>query len=1109
MIGVFFRDYIGRVGWAAGKVRMLARTRLARIARLSRLQLMRGARKSLAVPLLFAGALCASAPFVYGAVDRLETEPVAAPAPVTRTFTVPLLTQSTATGSVGHVRIVNRAMTAGTVSIVAYDDTGLRHGPVTLDIGAGETVHFDAGDLEEGDTDRGFRTGTGAGTGAWRLELSSTLDIEVLSYAHTQDGLVSGMQDVVRQGGSGYRVALFNPASTLGQVSRLRLINPGAVAAAVTVEGIDDTGASPGGAVRLTLAAGASRLVTADELETGDGDGLSGSLGDGSGRWRLVVTADRPIAVMNLLASSSSGAMSNLSSGPVAAVDGGDGATTEHAVGLFPAASDANVEGVLRIVNRTDQVGRVDIEAIDDTGTSHGPVTLWISGLEGLVLTSGELEGGGGSTAKGLSVGTGAGSGDWRLRLSTSLDLAVLSYVRPLGVQDGLLSAMHDVVPRRSWGHQVTLLAAAETPGQSARLRLINPSATEAGIVIRGVDGTGSMPGGEVRLTLGAGASRVVTVSDLEEGTGSGLTGSLGDGEGEWHLGVTANRRIQVMSLLSGPSGHLANLSSAPSASLGLLADAAGGSSDTATAAEVFGQSISGPVVQSKCVNCHVEGGGAGTTRLVFERSTTPGHEALNLAAFSSLLSEEEGGRSYILNKIQGVSHGGGAPVPAGTADFAQMERFLERLDGPSALFSQHISEAVVQSKCIACHVEGGVSGNTRLVFAPSTTADHEALNLAAFEAFLSEVESGASVILNKIQGVSHGGGAQVPAGSADFAQMERFLGKLDADVVPAAITVETLFDPVRMAPLRKTLRRAALIFAGRIPTDEEYASIYTGPMALRTTIRNLMTGPEFHEFLIRGANDRLLTNRMGIVIDPNLGFLVDLVNDHHARRTTAYRTNDYEPLWRWYDKTQHGFRRAPVELIAHVVENDRPYTEILTADYVMANPFAARAYGATTRFNDPEDPHEFKPSRITKYYRQGEGYEREYDAVVQAERILNPGPLSTVYPHTGVLNTTSFLFRYPTTATNRNRARARWTYYHFLGVDIENSASRTMDPVALADTNNPTMHNPACTVCYIGMDPVAGAFQDYGDEGYYKDATHGAGWIRSMISTREITGSS
>ena len=459
---------------------MLAKTRVSEIGGLHPRRLLRYVRRFLAVPLLFAGVLCAGVPFVYGSVDR--TAPV--PPTTAGAIAVPLLSQSSATGSVGHVRVINRGSTAGTVSIVAYDDTGLRHGPVILDIGAGETVHFDAGDLEEGDTGKGFRTGTGVGTGAWRLELSSTLDIEVLSYARTQDGLVSGMQDVVARTGAGYRVALFNPASSMGRLSRLRLINPGSVAAAVTVEGIDDDGASPGGAVRLMLPARASRMVTAEELETGDGEGLSGSLGDGAGQWRLVVTADRPIAVMNLQVSASSGAMTNLSSGPVAGVDGGDGATTVHAVGLFPSASSTDLEGVLRIVNRTRQVGSVSIEAIDDAGTSHGPVSLRVGAQESLVIGSGELEGG--AAAKGLVRGTGAGSGDWRLRLSTSLDIGVLSYVRPLGVQDGLLTAMHDVVPRRAWGHQVALLAPSETPGQSARLRLINPSATEAAVTVRG-----------------------------------------------------------------------------------------------------------------------------------------------------------------------------------------------------------------------------------------------------------------------------------------------------------------------------------------------------------------------------------------------------------------------------------------------------------------------------------------------------------------------------------------------------------------------------------------------------------------------------------------------
>ena len=445
-----------------------------------------------------------------------------------------------------------------------------------------------------------------------------------------------------------------------------------------------------------------------------------------------------------------------------------------------------------------------------------------------------------------------------------------------------------------------------------------------------------------------------------------------------------------------------------------------------------------------------------------------------------------EGGASRILNKIQGVSHGGGEQVPAGSGDFAQMERFLEALDGSSEVFGRHISERVVQSRCVACHVEGGRSGHTRLVFVESTNPKHEALNLETFERFLAEVEGGASRILNKIQGVSHGGGEQVPADSADFAQMERFLSGLDAGVVPAVITVETLFDGVRMAPLRKTLRRAALIFAGRAPTEEEYASIYGGARALRATIRKLMTGPEFHEFLVMGANDRLLTNRLGTVIDQAESAFVDFFNEVNARKKIAADRNDWGPYWTWLGKVQHGFRRAPVELIAHVVENDLPYTEILTADYIMANPFAAKAYGATTGFHDPEDWSEFKPSRITKYYRRGEGF--KVGDVAGVPRVIDPGPLKTDYPHAGVLNTTSFLLRYPSTATNRNRARSRWTYYHFLGVDVEKSASRTTDPVALADTNNPTMHNPACTVCHSVLDPVAGAFQDYGDHGFYKD---------------------
>ena len=426
---------------------------------------------------------------------------------------------------------------------------------------------------------------------------------------------------------------------------------------------------------------------------------------------------------------------------------------------------------------------------------------------------------------------------------------------------------------------------------------------------------------------------------------------------------------------------------------------------------------------------------------------------------------------------------------------FSVTDGTLSDDDKPGAaleFFLKHISGPVVQAKCVNCHVEGGVSGHTRLVFQPSSTPDHGAKNLAAIRKLLSTVEDGAERILNKIQGVGHGGGVQVAAGSADFANMERLLELLGYGDGPGTdLTPETLFDTVTMASPGKTLRRAALIFGGKIPTREEREAVDNGTEKdLRAAIRGLMTGRGFHEFLIRSSNDRLLTDRdVAVIGGPRF---VGLANLRWMKGMAAlekgYNDIHEDPEFdSWWFSVNYGFLRAPLELIAYVVENDLSYTEVLTADYIMANPMASEAYGAATQFEDVEDPLEFRPSEIVSYYRDDESKVTEYDLAI-GDRVLDPGNLWTDYPHAGILNTTVFLKRYPTTPTNRNRARSRWTYYHFLGLDIEKSASRTTDPVALADTDNPTMNNPACTVCHRVMDPVAGAFQNYGEEGEYRD---------------------
>ena len=48
--------------------------------------------------------------------------------------------------------------------------------------------------------------------------------------------------------------------------------------------------------------------MDSSDLESG-GEGLEGSLGDGTGKWRLAVASDQPLAVMSLLQTLMDGAV--------------------------------------------------------------------------------------------------------------------------------------------------------------------------------------------------------------------------------------------------------------------------------------------------------------------------------------------------------------------------------------------------------------------------------------------------------------------------------------------------------------------------------------------------------------------------------------------------------------------------------------------------------------------------------------------------------------------------------------------------------------------------------------------------------------------------------
>ena len=214
----------------------------------------------------------------------------------------------------GFLRVINRSAVRGEVAIEAVDDEGDRFGPVRLTIGARQTAHFRARDLEAGNTEKGLSGGIGVGEGDWRLELTSELDLLVLSYVR-KDGFLTNTHDLAPLASDGsHRVVFFNPGSNENQVSRLRLINNGDEAASVTITGVDDAG-SDSGTVTLTVPAASASTFTSQELEDGEGP-LSGGLGkEGSGKWRLRVNSDVPLGVMSLLENRRTGHLANVSTG--------------------------------------------------------------------------------------------------------------------------------------------------------------------------------------------------------------------------------------------------------------------------------------------------------------------------------------------------------------------------------------------------------------------------------------------------------------------------------------------------------------------------------------------------------------------------------------------------------------------------------------------------------------------------------------------------------------------------------------------------------------------------------------------------------------------------
>ena len=421
-------------------------------------------------------------------------------------------------------------------------------------------------------------------------------------------------------------------------------------------------------------------------------------------------------------------------------------------------------------------------------------------------------------------------------------------------------------------------------------------------------------------------------------------------------------------------------------------------------------------------------------------------------------------------------------------------------------------ADAVVQNKCIGCHIEDGLAPKAGASLALRQTSDPTYLdfNFSNFHA-LSEARS-SQYILNKAQGAAHGGGAVIEPFSSDYKLLADFLQALALGTTCSSSSLkkqagnsnpDALWSGINTLSTPQLYRKAAVVLSRRVPTAEENDRLSRGDITLAAAIDELMSGQGFHDFLVTGANDQLLTDAFTNGLFPiqlwgswwpGTGETKMTLFDNLERNEDLYRNNEAWELWQ---ANNYGHARAPAELIAYVVENDKPYTEILTADYTMVTPLTADILNA--QLEDPWSQKVVYDGEYTKFHKEFRPAKNfgtfnsppggEVCIPIDGGECYPSSWEPFEWPHAGILNTVAFLQRYPTTETNRNRARARWTYKFFLGLDVEASAARTTDAAALADKNNPTLLNSACTVCHQTLDPVAGAFQNYGELGFFRDS--------------------
>ena len=323
--------------------------------------------------------------------------------------------------------------------------------------------------------------------------------------------------------------------------------------------------------------------------------------------------------------------------------------------------------------------------------------------------------------------------------------------------------------------------------------------------------------------------------------------------------------------------------------------------------------------------------------------------------------------------------------------------------------FTGQVMGLVLQPVCGSCHIEGGAASSA--AFRVNSADPLATMTSVALQ--IDKANPAESRILQKPLGVlPHSGGIQLLAGSEQFNVLQQWVNLVATDQ-HCEVTPEAPLVPMAASDL---LLRASMDLRGKRPSMAELDAVDADPNAYEQSVHQYLHSPEFIERVKDAYDDALLLRREDF--------------SDEARDETA------------------AIYGEAIELIAYIVANNRPFTEIGTADYTVANDLFQRDQGRMPFPMEPVAGSAWQPT----HYLDGR-------------------------PHAGVLSTSAFYEVWDTNDTNKNRGRANrfsilFHCYNFLDTPVD--VTRDVDNADGDAVLNAVTTRPDCKACHDRLDPLA-----------------------------------